>query len=378
MILLMRDKFINGPLWKVFMTSLSVVTIIKDQEYLIHDLVDHVLAFADEHVVVDTGSSDRTAQFAEESGAKVVEYRGPFDYSSPRNLGNSAATGDWVLHLDDDERISRTSVSALYHAIDCEGVDQFDVSQYTPGNCTVSVQTRLFKNTGDFAFGGKVHEWLYPLGRRAKGNILIEHFPGSNRSHYRVNNGRRELALKELETIPELFERDLPQAIDRAKHISGFLTAPEGTSYHQRIIGMVNGGDFDKYEFDTLVALADAILHFSRGPHIPEELSDALVERADDSNITTLLAAVENGYIGKNLSFNNALDLLNRASRIYDSHDIHRMAARIHCKRGNRWLETAEVEAARRVFPDNPMRVVPCEDISPISVILNSLFGFGY
>ncbi len=73
------------------------------------------VAFCDEIVVVDGGSTDGTVQIARAAGAKVIESSWP-GYAAQRNVALDAASGDWVLELDADERVSpqlRTSIEEL-------------------------------------------------------------------------------------------------------------------------------------------------------------------------------------------------------------------------------------------------------------------------
>jgi glycosyltransferase involved in cell wall biosynthesis len=68
------------------------------------------LSWADEVVVVDSGSTDRTVPLAAAAGAKVIEHRqqGPFRISEQRNwaLEEAGLTGDWILFLDADEEVT--------------------------------------------------------------------------------------------------------------------------------------------------------------------------------------------------------------------------------------------------------------------------------
>lgn len=63
------------------------------------------LSFCDEILVVDTGNTDTTNNIARSKGAKIVVSHGT-DYSQFRNDGLKKATGDWVLYVDADERVS--------------------------------------------------------------------------------------------------------------------------------------------------------------------------------------------------------------------------------------------------------------------------------
>jgi Glycosyl transferase family 2 len=73
------------------------------------------LSFCDELIVVDGGSRDRTVELARQAGAIVIESPWP-GYAIQRNVALDAATGDWVLEVDADERVSsrlRASIEAL-------------------------------------------------------------------------------------------------------------------------------------------------------------------------------------------------------------------------------------------------------------------------
>lgn len=63
------------------------------------------LGFCDQVVVVDSGSRDRTRELAAAAGALVVENPWP-GFAAQRNVALDHATGDWVLEIDADERVS--------------------------------------------------------------------------------------------------------------------------------------------------------------------------------------------------------------------------------------------------------------------------------
>lgn len=63
------------------------------------------LAFADEIVVVDAGSTDRTVAIATMAGAKVVQ-QAWLGYGAQKRFSVEQASNDWVLCVDADERIS--------------------------------------------------------------------------------------------------------------------------------------------------------------------------------------------------------------------------------------------------------------------------------
>ena len=60
------------------------------------------LAMADEVVVVDSGSTDRTPEIARECGARVVHHDWA-GYAAQKNFAAQEAKHDWILSLDADE-----------------------------------------------------------------------------------------------------------------------------------------------------------------------------------------------------------------------------------------------------------------------------------
>ncbi len=63
------------------------------------------ISWVDEILVVDSFSTDRTAEIAQASNARFIQH--PFlNYAAQRNFAQAAATHDWVLHIDADERVT--------------------------------------------------------------------------------------------------------------------------------------------------------------------------------------------------------------------------------------------------------------------------------
>ncbi len=86
------------------MPRLSAIIIALNEAGNIAGCLD-ALAFCDERIVVDGGSTDETAQIAAGKGARVVSH--PFEgFGAQKGFALSLATGDWVLSIDADERVS--------------------------------------------------------------------------------------------------------------------------------------------------------------------------------------------------------------------------------------------------------------------------------
>ncbi|CAN5744896.1 glycosyltransferase family 2 protein [soil metagenome] len=97
------------------MTAISVIILTKDEESLIGRCIDSV-CWADEVLVVDSGSSDRTIEVARSHGATVLEQ--PWlGWPRQRNTAAAAAKHDWVFFVEADEVVSpalATSVRATF------------------------------------------------------------------------------------------------------------------------------------------------------------------------------------------------------------------------------------------------------------------------
>ncbi len=91
--------------------------IAKNEEQLIGNSLESVSEIADEIIVVDTGSTDRTVEIAEGLGARVIHQPWNGSYGSARNVYLRAARGDWILVLDGDEAIARRDLAKLEHLV---------------------------------------------------------------------------------------------------------------------------------------------------------------------------------------------------------------------------------------------------------------------
>src|SRR5512135_1707827 len=86
------------------MPSVSVVLITKNEASNIRACLESV-AWADEIIVVDSGSTDDTVAICRESGAKVHVHDWP-GFGPQKNRALGYAAGEWVLSLDADERVT--------------------------------------------------------------------------------------------------------------------------------------------------------------------------------------------------------------------------------------------------------------------------------
>ena len=88
------------------METISVVLAVYNEEKNLEDCLESVRDFADEIIVVDGGSTDRTVEIAKKFNAKIKITDNPQIFHINKQKAINMATKDWVLQLDADERVS--------------------------------------------------------------------------------------------------------------------------------------------------------------------------------------------------------------------------------------------------------------------------------
>jgi len=107
---------------------LSVVLITRNEIRNIGACLRSV-AFADEVVVVDSGSTDGTAEAARAAGALVIPTSDWPGFGPQKNRALDAATGDWVFSLDADEQVGPELAASIQAAIHSGKYDAWEVNR---------------------------------------------------------------------------------------------------------------------------------------------------------------------------------------------------------------------------------------------------------
>lgn len=105
---------------------LSVAIITLNEERNLADCLASV-AFADEIVVVDGGSRDRTCEIARAAGARVIEERDWQGFGIQKNRAVDACSGDWVLSIDADERVPPNLRDEVQAALRVSAFDVYEL-----------------------------------------------------------------------------------------------------------------------------------------------------------------------------------------------------------------------------------------------------------
>ncbi|HAT39498.1 glycosyltransferase family 2 protein [Polynucleobacter necessarius] len=173
------------------MPTLSVILITRNEEVNLDDCLASLEGIAQQIVVVDTNSSDRTLEIAQKHGALVSQ---PSDWSGfgpQKNRALDLATGEWVLSLDADERLTPALKSeiltAIHHSanINCFAIPR--LSWYCGrfirhSGWSPDYVDRLFKRGTARFSDDLVHERLIPAGQVAKLENPMLHYSFMNYS----------------------------------------------------------------------------------------------------------------------------------------------------------------------------------------------------
>lgn len=161
---------------------ISLCLIVKDEEDVLARCLDSVREAVDEIIIVDTGSTDRTREIAQNYTQKIYDFPWIDDFAAARNFAFEKAKFDYILWLDADDVILEDDLKKLLNlkqnmdiAIDSVTMNyNLAVDQY--GNVTTSLRrNRLVRRSGRFQWIGAVHEYLAVYGNIFDSDIAVIH-----------------------------------------------------------------------------------------------------------------------------------------------------------------------------------------------------------
>lgn len=105
------------------MSNISAVYCIHNGEEFLEKSLKSIRDFADEIIVVDLESTDKTIEIAKKYKVKIFKHKNLRYVEPVRNFGISKATGDWILVLDPDEELSSELKNLLKNEINSSTVE---------------------------------------------------------------------------------------------------------------------------------------------------------------------------------------------------------------------------------------------------------------
>ena len=171
------------------MPTLSVILITRNEEANLADCLASLEGIAQQIVVVDTNSVDSTLEIAKNYGAVISQPADWPGFGPQKNRALDLATGEWVLSLDADERLTpalRSEIlTAIHHSahVDCFAIPR--LSWYCGrfirhSGWSPDYVDRLFKRGTARFSDDLVHERLIPAGQVAKLENPMLHFSFMN------------------------------------------------------------------------------------------------------------------------------------------------------------------------------------------------------
>jgi len=141
------------------MTKLSVVIIAHNEEGIIQHCLDSVKQIADEIIVVDSNSDDRTVEICRTNGCKV--FHRAFDgYGTQKQFAVDQAINDWILSVDADEVLTKELQKEI-----------IKIKTDPTGNAGFKIPFALYYMGKILKHGGIGHEYHLRLFNRNKGKF---------------------------------------------------------------------------------------------------------------------------------------------------------------------------------------------------------------
>ena len=148
---------------------ITACVIVRNEEKNISAWLENTQQYADQQVVVDTGSDDQTVEIVKKSKADIYGFNWQNDFSQAKNYTLSKAKGQWVVFLDADETFVNPKQLRGYLAgiekckKDIEAIMVPIINIDTDmGNQEISrfLNVRIFRNLPGVRYEGNVHERL--------------------------------------------------------------------------------------------------------------------------------------------------------------------------------------------------------------------------
>lgn len=150
------------------------------------------LIFADEVIVIDSFSKDKTIDFCEQRNVRILQ-RVFDDFSSQKNFAIEQASYDWIFILDADERVSSALSNEIIEAVkEPKGVHAFQIfrtfyykdQKIKYGGWQTDKVIRLFKKNGCRYDGKLVHEKIITSGKVDFMHNRLDHYSFKNKEQY--------------------------------------------------------------------------------------------------------------------------------------------------------------------------------------------------
>ncbi len=187
--------------------GLSVCMIVKNEAENMAEALSSFKSFADEIVVVDTGSTDDTKKIAAQFTRNVYDFKWIDDFSAARNFAMSKARRTYQVWLDADDRITpenQRHINSMKSMFDGKKAFYFVLENHqNDAPTSTCLQLRCLPVMAGVQFEGRIHEQIFPSAVKAglqlvTTDIVVRHM-GYMTDEIRVAKARRNLEILENE-----------------------------------------------------------------------------------------------------------------------------------------------------------------------------------
>ncbi len=329
--------------------GLTVGLIVKNEERFLPACLKSIRPIADEVIVVDTGSTDRTVGVAKRFGARVLRHAWQDNYSKARNVYVEAARYGWILSIDADETVAPRDLPVIRRCLKRARFSGW------------SLRRRAYTSTLGPFFGWRPARGEYAAEEKKAGQAGFLEM-----SAFRVFRRREGFGYDERRHVheyPSVFDTPRSGRIGNCPaviHDFGCLKGPRFTWYKQKLYASLNDREIgqrpmEPYELSNL-AIHHAYIGRDRAKAM-RFIRMALRKDPDDMTASFLEAALnrEKG------------DRRSSIRRLRRSMKSHRNSADLLWLLGVCLEETGERRSARRCL-ERALKIVPGHP-----VYLNSL-----
>lgn len=171
------------------MFTISLCMIVKNEEETIERCLSSVESIANEIIIVDTGSDDRTKEIAARFTDRIYDFTWIDDFSAARNFSYEQATKDYILWLDADDIILPEDVVKIKSLKETMMPDidvvmmRYNTGFDVQGRVNFSYfRERLTKKVCNYKWREPVHEYLETGGKRMNADICVTHAKPAGRT----------------------------------------------------------------------------------------------------------------------------------------------------------------------------------------------------
>ncbi len=167
------------------MITISICMIVKNEEKHLERCLNSIADLAEELIIVDTGSTDRTKEIAEKYSAKIYDFEWMEDFAAARNFSFSKATMDYIYQADADEVLDETNRIRFNHlkqmlSAEVDVVQMYYCNELESNNLYNEKKTylpKMYKRIRKFYFEDPIHEHVRLEPLIYDSDIEIQHLP---------------------------------------------------------------------------------------------------------------------------------------------------------------------------------------------------------